>query len=1166
MIRRLLEFCARHRWAVLGLYLALAGFALSLARRVPLDAIPDLSDTQVIVFTEYPGRSPTTIEDQITYPLASGLLAAPKVTDVRGFSMFGMSFVYVLFEEGTDVYWARSRVLEYLSSLRERLPQGVAPVLGPDATGVGWVYQYALVDRSGRNDLAELRALQDFHLRYALESVPGVAEVAPFGGYERQYQVTLDPGRLRAFGVTLAEVADAVRASNNDVGGRTLELSGREYYVRGRGYLEGLAGLAEVVVKADPARGTPVRVKDVGALRIGGDLRRGLGELDGEGEAVGAIVVVRYGENAREVIGRVRERLASLAGGLPPGVEVVTTYDRSALIERAVDTLRRALAEEGLVVALVIAVFLLHLRSALLPALSMPLAVLLAFVPFYASGLPATIMSLGGIAIALGATVDAEIVMIEACHKRLEGAPPGLPEAERRRLLNDAAAEVTPAIFFSLLVIAVAFLPVFGLDGQAGKLFKPLAYTKTFVMLSAALLSVTFAPALRDLLLRGKIYPEHRHPVSRAIRRVYEPFVYVALRRPLTTVLIGLLAVASAVPPARRLGSEFMPQLNEGDVLYMPTTMPNISVEEAKRQLARQDAILRSFPEVKTVHGKVGRAETPTDPAPLTMVETVVQLHPPARWPKVPRKRWFSSWAPAPLRARLARLFPEERPETWDELVAKMNASLELPGFRNAWTMPIRNRIDMLSTGIRTPVGLKVFGTSLADVDRVGVALERLLAKAPDTRSAFYERSLGGSYVDVTPRPGDLARHGLRVDDVNLVVESAVGGAPVTTTVEGRRRFSVNVRYQEDYRASVERLREALVPLPRGAGAAGGGAGAEAPAQVPLGEVADVHVTSGPPMVRNEAGLLVGYVYLDLDPAVDVGTYVARARAFVEGARARGELALPAGSYLKWSGQYEQLARMEERMKLLVPAALLAVVLLLYAQFRNLTEVLIVLLSIPFALVGSVWLLYLLDYRLSTAVWVGVIALVGLAAQTGVVMIVYIDQAYERRRAAGRVRDLDDIVRAHLEGTVLRVRPKLMTVSTMLVGLVPLLWATGSGADVMKRVAAPMVGGLLTSAFLTLEIIPVVYTYWRHEELLWARLAGPAPARLVVLRRAARAHGAAWALAALALAARVYVEVPPAALSAALAAAAAVAVGSAAVYLRARPAARRLAWPEAARG
>lgn len=1091
MIGKLLDFCARHRWLVLGVYLCVAAFAWTRMKKVPLDAIPDLSDTQVIIFTDYAGRSPTLVEDQITYPIASALLAAPRVTDVRGFSMFGMSFVYVLFDEDTDVYWARTRVLEYLSSLKERLPPDANPSLGPDATGVGWVYQYALVDRSGRHDLAQLRSLQDFHLRYAIESVQGVAQVAALGGYEKQYQITLDPQKLRAFGVSLPEIADAVRKSNNDVGGRSLELSGREYYIRGRGYLTSLADLGDVVVRADPARGTPVRVKDVGTLRIGGDLRRGIGELNGEGETVGAIVIARYGENALDVIQRVKARIETLKPTLPEGVEVITTYDRSGIIERSIDTLKTALIEEAVVVAVVIILFLFHFRSALLPIVSMPLAVLLAFIPFYYAGLPATIMSLGGIAIALGATVDAEIVMVEACHKRLERAPKDLSRQERRRLLGEAAKEVTPAIFSSLLIIAVAFIPVFGLDGQAGKLFKPLAYTKTFVMLTAAVLSVTLAPALRDLLIRGNIHTEEKHPISRVIRRVYEPFVYVALRRPLTTVLIGVLAIASAIPPALKLGSEFMPQLNEGDVLYMPTTLPGISIEEAKRQLERQDAILRSFSEVATVHGKAGRAETPTDPAPLSMLETVVQLRPQEQWPKVPIRRFFSSW-PDPLRLRLARIWPEQRHESWEELIAKFDAALQLPGWKNAWTMPIRNRIDMLSTGIRTPVGVKIFGTSLSDVDEAGAQIERMLSTVAGTRSAFYERSLGGSYIDVVPRPADMARYGLRVEDVNMAVEAAIGGAPVTSTIEGRERYTVSLRYKEDFRASLSSLREVLLPLTATA-APSGLPGVMAPGsttQIPLGDVADVRIVSGPPMIRNEAGLLVGYVYVDVDPKLDVGSYVHRAKAALDDAIQKRRVGLREGMYVRWSGQYEQLAKMEDRMRLLIPAALLLIIALLYAQFRSVAEVAIVLLSIPFALVGSVWLLYLLDYRLSTAVWVGIIALVGLAAQTGVVMIVYIDHAYERRLKAGMIRNLDDIIWAHMEGTVQRVRPKLMTVSTMFIGLVPLLWAEGSGADVMKRVAAPMVGGLFTSAFLTLEIIPVIYTYWRNAQLKRAQRTG----------------------------------------------------------------------------
>ena len=1081
MIARIIALSAKHRGFVLLTYAALVLLSLGAMGKMKLDAIPDLSDPQVIVFTEWKGRSPTLVEDQITYPVASALLASPKVTAVRGYSMFGMSFVHVLFEEGTDVYWARSRVLESMSAIGARLPPGVTAVLGPDATGIGWVYEYALVDRTGAHDLVELRALQDFTLRYALESVPGVAQVASVGGYERQYQVTLDPDKLRAFDVSVADVADAIRRSNGEVGGRLLEMSGREYFVRGRGYLKDLEDLARVSVRAAPG-GAPLRVADVGEVRFGPEIRRGLAELDGKGETVGAIVVARYGENALDVIGRVKARLGELRTALPPGVEIVPTYDRSSLILRAIATLKRALLEEGITVSVVILLFLLHFRSALLPILSLPIAVVLSFLPMIALGIPATIMSLGGIAIAVGATVDAEIVMIEACHKKLESAPADLTREARARLLHDAAREVTPAIFFSLLIIAVSFVPIFGLNGQAGRLFRPLAYTKTFVMLTAAVLSITLAPALRDLLLRGKIRSEADHPVSRAIRAVYRPFVYVALRRPKTTLCIGLLMLLSSIPPLLALGHEFMPPLDEGDVLYMPTTLPGLSIEEAKRQLELQDRVLSSFPEVKRVFGKIGRAETPTDPAPLSMVETIVELRPPAEWPKLPRARFFHGW-PSWTRRALAPLLPEETTETHDELVARMNARLDLPGWTNAWTMPIKARVDMLTTGVRTPVGLKIFGHDLAAIEVAGAQLERVLSAVPGARSVLYERSLGGAYVDVVPRRDALERYGLQVDDVNAVIESAVGGEPVTTTLEGRRRFTVNVRYAEDFRSSPSILDRVRVPL-RGGGA------------IPLAEVADVRVTAGPPMLREEAGLLVGYVYVDLSPAMDLGGFVASARRAVGGAIDRGEVTLGPGMYVKWTGEYELMEEMRARMKILVPLALLAVALLLYVQFRHVTEVLIVFLSIPFALVGSVWLLWILDYRISTAVLVGVIALIGLATQTGVVMIVYIDHAFVRRLRAGKIRDLDDIIHAHTEGTVLRVRPKLMTVGTMLIGLVPLLWATGSGADVMKRIAAPMVGGLLSSAFLTLELIPVVYTYWRYAQLRRAQRTGRALAEI----------------------------------------------------------------------
>jgi copper/silver efflux system protein len=1147
MVSRIIEFCARNRFLVL-LGVAFASVvALYSMRQAKLDAIPDLSDPQVIVFTDWMGRSPTLVEDQVTYPIVSSLIAAPHVTDVRGFSMFGMSFVYVIFEEGTDVYWARSRVLESLSVIRDRLPEGARSSIGPDATGIGWVFQYALVDKTGQQSLESLRTFQDFTLRYALGSVPGVAEVASVGGYQKQYQVTVDPNKLRAYSVSLDDVIVAIRESNDDVGGRIIEMSGREYYVRGRGYIQDLGSIEKVALGVNGPDGVPLLVKDVGTVRFGPDIRRGLLEWNGEGEAVGAIVAMRYGENALAVIDRVKAKVAELKPSFPPGVELEIAYDRSGLIERSIDTLKRALIEEAIVVSLVIILFLLHLRSALLPILSLPVSVALAFIPMYLLDIPSTIMSLGGIAIAIGATVDAEIVMIEASHKKLEHAPPG---ADRHRLLAEAAREVTPAIFFSLLIIAVAFLPVFGLTGQAGRLFKPLAYTKTFVMLAAALLSITFAPALRDFLIRGRIIPESRHPVSRFLIRLYRPFVYVALRRPLSTVAIGVLAVLSAVSLTRKLGHEFMPPLNEGDLLYMPITFPNISIEEAKRQLQIQDRLLKSFPEVDSVFGKVGRAETPTDSAPLTMVETTVRLKPPEQWPLVPIERWYSTWAPAPLAALLRPLWPEQRPKSWEELTLEMDQKLSLPGWTNAWTMPIKTRVDMLTTGIRTPIGVKVFGTDLKEIERVGTKLEALLAGISGTRSVLYERSLGGLYLDIIPNRDALARYGLRVGDVARTVESAIGGAPITVTVEGRSRFSVNVRYPADLRGDLDQLREVLVSVPA------------TRTFVPLGQVAEIRIAGGPPMIRDEDGLLVGYVYVDIDQNQrDIGGYVRDAKELVGQAMASGELALPTGYFLKWTGQYEQLAEMAARMKILIPLTLMIIVLLLFVYFRNLVEVLIVLLSIPFALVGTVWLLWLLDYRLSTAVWIGIIALVGLAAQTGIIMIVYIDQAIEERRAAGKLRNLDDVIAAHMEGTVQRVRPKLMTVGTMLVGLVPLLWASGSGADVMKRIAAPMVGGLVTSAFLTLEIIPVISTYWRQEQLLWQELESLDASRLRRLRLATLALGAGWASLGLVLLAPLYLTPPAHGQAVGLLVAALLIVVGTFAYLRERPAARRVVWP-----
>lgn len=1160
MIGWLIDLSAKYRALVLFGAIALAISGVTAMRHVKLDAIPDLSDPQVIVFTEWMGRSPTLVEDQVTYPLVTSLLGAPHVVDVRGQTMFGMSFVYVVFEEGTDIYWARSRVLEYLNTVRSRLPADANTRIGPDATGIGWVYQYALVDRTGRHDLGQLRTLQDFSLRYALTAIPGVAEVASVGGYEQQYQVTVDPVRLRNFHLTVSDVVRAVRRSNSDVGARVLEMSEREYFVRGRGYLTRVEDIESIVVRAE--RGTPVLIRDVGHVTMGGDIRRGAADFDGHGETVSGIVVMRYGENALDVIGRVEQKLEELRPTLPEGVEVVPVYNRKNLIERSIDTLKGALTEEMIVVALVIILFLLHLRSALLPIIALPLAVATAFIPMYFLGIPATIMSLGGIAIAIGATVDAEIVMVEAAHKKLEHAPQNLSHAEREKLLAEAAREVTPAIFFSLLIIAVSFLPVFGLTGQAGRLFKPLAYTKTFVMLSAALLSVTVAPALRDYLIRGKIFSEEKHPVSRAIRKVYEPFVHVALHNPKTTVLIGVMALVSALPIAQRLGSEFMPPLDEGDLLYMPTTFPNISIEEARKQLQKQDAVLRSFPEVQSVLGKIGRAETPTDPAPLSMVETAIRLKPRSAWRTKYVKRWYVGTTPEFLRPALAYLQPEFVPMTREELVQEMNARLQLPGWTNAFTQPIRNRVDMLTTGIRTPIGIKIYGTDLEEIERVGTSLERVMHDVPGTRSVLFERSVGGLYVDVVPNRAALARYGLQIEDVNEVVESALGGLPITTTVEGRNRFTVNVRYAQDFRTSLDAIREVVIPLPSsGASASRSGmsgtgmsgdapaGGVGSPAHIPLSAVADVQVASGPPMIRDEAGLLVGYLYVDIEADRDVGSYVDAAKSAVSEARKSGSVVIPSGYYIKWTGQYELLSDMEERMKFLIPIALLITMVLLYLQFKNFTEVLIVLLSVPFALVGSVWALWLLDYNLSTAVWVGVIALVGLAAQTGVVMIVYIDHAYERRLLAGKINTLEDIILAHSEGTIQRVRPKLMTVGTMLIGLVPLLWAEGSGADVMKRIAAPMVGGLVTSAFLTLEIIPVIYTYWRGEQLLFRHLEEAGASIRTWLRSSVRVLQVAGAVLVMSLVSFLYIEAPSDWLTALPRTAGITLFGAAALYL-----------------
>ncbi|HWO56894.1 MAG TPA: efflux RND transporter permease subunit [bacterium] len=1161
MVRSLIEFCARNKTVVIiATIFACLGAWYSL-NNIPLDAIPDLSDVQVILWTEWMGRSPDLVEDQVTYPIVTSLLAAPKVTAVRGYSMFGMSFVYVLFEDGTDIYWARSRVLEYLKQIEGSLPEGVSPQIGPDASSVGWVFQYALVDTSGRHDLAEMRTFQDFTLKYALATVPGVAEVASIGGYQKQYQVEVDPDRLRAYDLTIGDVARAIRASNNDVGGRVVEMSGREYYIRGLGYIEDLEALRQVGLGVSPT-GVPIRVADVARVTYGPDIRRGVGDFDGIGEAVGGIVVMRYGENALDVIGRVKAKIAEMTPSFPPGVELKTVYDRSGLINRSIQTLKSTLIEEGIAVAAVIIVFLLHFGSSLVPIITIPIVVGLAFIPMHLLGIGSNIMSLAGIAIAIGDLVDGSIVMVENAHKKLERAT---ARTDRRRVLIEAAKEVGPSVFYALLIITVAFLPIFALTGQAGRLFHPLAYTKTFVMFFGAMIAITLVPALMMLFVRGRIHHEREHPVSRFLIRLYKPFVYVALRNPKTTIAIGVAAIISAVPMIPQIGSEFMPPLNEGDILYMPTTFPNISVEEAKNYMQFQDRVIRSFPEVVAVYGKAGRAETPTDPAPLSMLETVVQLKPPEEWRAIEVERWYSRSAPEFVKPALRLIWPETRTITWEELVAEFDKAMNMPGWTNAWTMPIKTRIDMLSTGIRTPIGVKIFGDDLAEIERIGQELERTLSPIPATRSVFSERNTGGYFVDIVPDRTAIARYGLTMRDVQDVIEAAIGGMPIEVTVEGRARFSVNVRYPRDLRQNVERLKGVLVPLPTAAGPAaagmggmsalpepeppllasldlegiynpwatpsfqmggmgGGGSasgsGASGPAamsvptpgsstpsaspaptgtgyrfelpagraHIPLGQIADVRIAAGPPMIKNEAGMLVGYVFVDIDQSRrDIGGYVQDAKKAVA-----EKVTIPAGYYLKWTGQYELLEAMARRMQIVVPITLLLIIILLYLNFRNFTETLIVLASVPFALVGSIWLMYALDYNFSTATWVGIIALVGIATETGIVMILYLDQAYERRRAAGKIRDLNDIIWAHMEGTVMRVRPKLMTVMVNIIGLAPVLWATGTGSDVMRRIAAPLVGGLITSTFLTLEVIPVVYTYWRLWQIKHNKSDGPA--------------------------------------------------------------------------
>jgi len=1073
MIERIIEFCAHNKFLVLLVTAVAVAAGVHSVRNIPVDAIPDLSDTQVIVYSRW-DRSPDIIEDQVTYPIVSSLLGAPKVKAIRGFSDFGFSYVYIIFEDGTDIYWARSRTLEYLSKILPQLPDGVRTELGPDATGVGWVYQYALVDESGRNDLAQLRTFQDWRMRYWLQAVPGVAEVASIGGIQKQYQVNLDPTAMLAYGVPIQRVVDAIRAGNNDVGGRLVEFSGAEYMVRGRGYARSVADIEEIVVDTD-RNGVPILVKNLGRVALGAEIRRGLSDLDGRGDAVGGIVVMRHGENALKVIDRVRARIDEIRPSLPEGVEVITTYDRSELIDESIATLTDELILALIVVSVMILIFLWHIPSAIVPIITIPISILLAFIPMKLMGVSSNIMSISGITISIGVLVDGAIVEVENAYKKLQLWIEGGRKGDFHEVRLSALKEVGPSVFFSLLVIAVGFLPIFALEDQEGRLFKPLAYTKTLTMALAALLAITLDPAIRMLFARmdfvhfrpkplawlfnqvtvGRYYAEEKHPISRILFRLYEAPCRFVLRHPLKVIGAAFLLVVSTVPVFRKLGSEFMPPLWEGDVLYMPTTFPGLSVTEAQKLMQRMDEVLMTIPEVERVQGKTGRAATSTDPAPFSMMETTVLLKPPSEWRH--KERWYSDW-PRWMHSPLRHIWPDHISK--DDLIADMDEKLQFPGVTNALTMPIKTRIDMLTTGVRTPVGIKVLGDDLKQIEAVGTDIEAILQDVPGTRSAFAERTAGGYFLDFKLRRDRLARYGLSVDEAEMVIMSAIGGQSISTTIEGRERYSINVRYGRELRDDLPELRRVLVPTMGGA-------------QIPLAELADIELVDGPAMIRNENGLLAGYVFVDTTDS-DIGGYVERAKAALS-----ERLEIPTGYSLVWSGQYENMLRVAQRMKVVLPITFFLIFAILYVNTKSMAKASIVMLAVPFSAIGAVWLLYVLGYNMSIAVWVGLIALMGLDAETGVFMLVFLDLSYADAVRAGKMKSYGDLAEAIVHGAVKRIRPKLMTVGTSFIGLLPIMWSTGTGADMMKRVAAPLAGGLFTSFALELLVYPAVYAIWK---------------------------------------------------------------------------------------
>jgi len=1146
MLEKIIEYSVKNRFIIILSTIFLLFWGIYSLINTPLDAIPDLSDVQVIVFTEYPGQAPQVVEDQVTYPLTTAMLAVPGANVVRGYSFFGFSFVYIIFDDGTDLYWARSRVLEYLNYVAGRLPAGVTPSLGPDATGVGWVYEYALVDKSGKYDLAQLRTMQDWFLRYELTVVEGVSEVASVGGFVKQYQVEIDPNKLLAFGIPLSKVKMAIQRSNRDVGGRLIEMSETEYMVRGLGYIKSIEDLETVPLKVDET-GTPVLIRDVAYVHLGPELRRGLTELDGQGEVVGGVVIMRYGENALATIDRVKEKLKSLEAGLPEGVEIVPVYDRSGLIKRAVDNLKEKLVEESVIVALVCLLFLLHFRSAFVAIFTLPLGILIAFIVMKAQGLNANIMSLGGIAIAIGAMIDAAIVMIENAHKQIEKTD---GSHDHWTTITIAAEQVGPALFFSLLIITFSFIPIFTLQAQEGRLFSPLAFTKTYAMAASALLSITLVPVLMGYFIRDTLLPDHwgrnkqkivtlvstgltvivllilsrvvpdytvmhsfgsffavfmgalvfllfwpqairheeRNPLNRFLIWAYRPIISWALRNKFLTIALATLIAITVLPyraviidnmpdgflrsaaekldflfPLDKIGGEFMPPLNEGDLLYMPTTLPGISITKARELLQQTDKIIKSFPEVDSVFGKIGRADTATDPAPLAMLETTIRLKPESEWRTVPVKRFFSEW-PLFIRKPLSIIWPEEKAISQKQLTDELNRAIRFPGLTNAWTMPIKTRIDMLATGIKTPVGIKLMGDNLDTLSSLGKEIEAILRPLPGTLSVFSERVTGGYYFDYDINRKAAARYGLTIGDVQDVIMSAIGGMKVSETIEGLERYPINIRYGRELRDSVSKLKRVLIPTSSGA-------------QIPIAQVADISIRRGPPVIKSENSRMSAWIYIDLDN-IDVATYVKKARSVVA-----ENVKLPPGYSIIWSGQYEYMERANKRLAVVVPITLLIIFLLLYFNFKSVSESIIVMLSLPFAIAGGIWFIYFLGYNMSIAVGVGFIALAGVSTEIAVLVLIYIDSAYEKQILEGRMRSTDDLHEAFIEGTCKRVRPIMMTVTAIIAGLLPLFWGHGAGADTMRRIAAPMIGGMVSSTILTLVVIPAIYALWKGRAL-----------------------------------------------------------------------------------